>query len=178
MNKKTQKIALLGILGAQALALSFIESLLPAMPFLPPGVKPGLSNIVTMFAAGTMGFLPALSVTLIKSLFALLTRGVTAFFMSFGGGLLSTVAMTLMIKLVKNKAGFVGVAVVSAICHNLGQLTVSIIVTKTTAFVYYTPVLLLSGVVMGIITGLVLKAVMPLLTKQSKYFTKPYFWKQ
>ncbi len=172
MKTKTQKIALLGILGAQALALSFIENLLPAMPFLPPGVKLGLSNIVTMFTAGTMGFFPALAVTLIKSLFVLLTRGVTAFFMSFGGGFLSTVAMCLMIKLVKDKSGFIGVAVVSAVCHNIGQLTVSIIVTKTTAFVYYAPVLLLSGVVMGVITGIILKAVMPLLMKQSKFFVR------
>ena len=172
MKTKTQKIALLGILGAQALALSFIENLLPAMPFLPPGVKLGLSNIVTMFTAGTMGFLPALAVTLIKSLFVLLTRGVTAFFMSFGGGFLSTVAMCLMIKLVKDRSGFIGVAVVSAVCHNIGQLTVSIIVTKTTAFVYYAPVLLISGVVMGVITGIILKAVMPLLMKQSKFFIR------
>ena len=172
MKTKTQKIALLGILSAQALALSFIENLLPAMPFLPPGVKLGLSNIVTMFTAGTMGFLPALAVTVIKSLFVLLTRGATAFFMSFGGGLLSTVAMCLMVKLVKNKSGFVGVAVVSAVCHNIGQLAVSIIVTKTTAFIYYAPVLLLSGVVMGIITGIILKAIMPLLLKQSKFFIK------
>ena len=159
-------------MSAQALALSFIENLLPAMPFLPPGVKLGLSNIVTMFTAGTMGFLPALAVTVIKSLFVLLTRGATAFFMSFGGGLLSTVAMCLMVKLVKNKSGFVGVAVVSAVCHNIGQLAVSIIVTKTTAFIYYAPVLLLSGVVMGIITGIILKAIMPLLLKQSKFFIK------
>lgn len=172
MKTKTQKIALLGILSAQALALSFIENLMPAMPFLPPGVKLGLSNIVTMFTAGTMGLLPALAVTLIKSLFVLLTRGVTAFFMSFGGGFLSTVAMCLMIKFVKDKSGFVGVAVVSAVCHNIGQLAVSIIVTKTTAFVYYAPVLLLSGVVMGIITGIILKAVMPLLMKQSRFFIK------
>ncbi len=172
MKTKTQKIALLGILSAQALALSFIENLLPAMPFLPPGVKLGLSNIVTMFTAGTMGFLPALAVTLIKSLFVLLTRGVTAFFMSFGGGFFSTVAMCLMIKFVKEKSGFVGVAVVSAVCHNVGQLAVSIIVTKTTAFIYYAPVLLLSGVVMGIVTGIILKAVMPLLMKQSKIFIR------
>ena len=172
MKTKTQKIALLGLLSAQALALSFLENLLPAMPFLPPGVKLGLSNIVTMFTASAMGFSSALTVTLIKSLFVLLTRGVTAFFMSLGGGLLSTVAMCPMIKFAKNKFGYIGVAVVSAICHNLGQLAVSIIVTKTTAFVYYTPVLLLSGIVMGVITGSVLKAVMPLLMKQSKYFIK------
>ncbi|NLX93720.1 MAG: Gx transporter family protein, partial [Clostridiales bacterium] len=45
----TKKIALLGILGAQALALSALENLIPAFPGLPPGAKPGLSNIVTMY---------------------------------------------------------------------------------------------------------------------------------
>ncbi len=172
MKTKTQKIALTGILAAQALTLSFLENLLPAMPFLPPGVKLGLSNIVTMFTAGSVGFLPAFSVTIIKSVFVLLTRGVTAFFMSFGGGLLSTVAICLMIKFVKTKSGYIGIAVVSSICHNFGQLLVSIIITKTTAMFYYAPVLLLSAVVMGFITGTVLKVIMPLLKKQSKYFNQ------
>ena len=104
MKTKTQKIALTGVLAAQALALSFLENLLPALPFLPPGVKLGLSNIVTMFCAGSLGFTTAFCVTVIKSLFVFLTRGATAFFMSLGGGLLSTLAMCLMIKFVKNKS--------------------------------------------------------------------------
>lgn len=170
MKTKTQKIALTGVLAAQALALSFLENLLPALPFLPPGVKLGLSNIVTMFCAGSLGFTTAFCVTVIKSLFVFLTRGATAFFMSLGGGLLSTLAMCLMIKFVKNKSGYVGVAVVSSVCHNFGQLAVSIIITKTTAMLSYAPVLLLSAVIMGFITGTVLKLVMPLLIKQSKHF--------
>ena len=52
---KARKTALLGILCAQAIALSFLESLIPALPFLPPGAKPGFSNIVTMFAVLTLG---------------------------------------------------------------------------------------------------------------------------
>ncbi len=172
MKTKIQKIALMGILSAQALVLAFLENLLPALPFMPPGVKLGLSNIVTMFCAGTMGVTSAFTVTLIKSLFVLLTRGFTAFLMSLGGGLISTLAMCLMIKLVKSKSGYIGVAVVSAVCHNFGQLLVSIIVTKTSAMFSYFPVLLLSGVVMGIITGTILKIVMPLLLKQSKYFNR------
>lgn len=170
MKTKTQKIALLGILSAQALALSFFENLLPAVPFFPPGVKLGLSNIVTMFCAGTMGFLPAVCVTLIKSAFALLSRGVTAFLMSLAGGLLSTLAMCLTIKFAKSKLGYIGIAVISSVCHNFGQLLMSAAVTGTAAMFSYFPVLVLSGVVMGIITGSVLKTVMPLLIKQSKFF--------
>lgn len=170
MKTKTQKIALLGILSAQALALSFFENLLPAVPFFPPGVKLGLSNIVTMFCVGTMGFLPAVCVTLIKSAFVLLSRGVTAFLMSLAGGLLSTLAMCFAIKFAKNKLGYIGIAVISSVCHNFGQLLMSVAVTGTAAMFSYFPVLVLSGVVMGIITGSVFKTVMPLLIKQSKFF--------
>ena len=38
---KARKTALLGILCAQAIALSFLENLIPSLPFLPPGAKPG-----------------------------------------------------------------------------------------------------------------------------------------
>jgi heptaprenyl diphosphate synthase len=43
-ENKTKRVALLGILGAQALAVSFLEGLLPALPGLPPGAKPGFST--------------------------------------------------------------------------------------------------------------------------------------
>ena len=49
IKTRTQKIALLGVLGALALALSAAESfLMPDIAILPPGAKPGLSNIVTI----------------------------------------------------------------------------------------------------------------------------------
>ena len=43
---KARKTALLGILCAQAIALSFLESLIPALPFLPPGAKPDRKSVV------------------------------------------------------------------------------------------------------------------------------------
>ena len=71
---KARKTALLGILCAQAIALSFLESLIPALPFLPPGAKPGFSNIVTMFAVLTFGLPQAMCITVFKALFALARR--------------------------------------------------------------------------------------------------------
>ena len=54
---KTKKLTLLSILSALALVLGFTENLLlPDIPFLPVGGKPGLSNIVTMFTASFYGF--------------------------------------------------------------------------------------------------------------------------
>ncbi len=160
----TKKLALTGILGALALALSFAESLLmPQVAFLPPGAKPGLSNIITMFAANTMGFGGAIYIVLIKSVFALITRGVTAFFMSLAGGLLSMAAMLLLIKV--KSVSLIGVGVVSSCFHNLGQLLVSVVITGTSAILNYAPFLLLFGVATGLVTGMVMKIVMPKLER-------------
>ena len=72
--------------AALAIVLSALENLIPPLPMMPPGAKLGLSNIVTMFAAGTFGLIPALAIALLKALFAGATRGVTALLMSLAGG--------------------------------------------------------------------------------------------
>ena len=96
---KTNKTAILGIMSALALVLSYLESMLiPDIPFLPVGAKPGLSNVVTMYAVNILGLGAGIYITLIKAVFALITRGVTASAMSLCGGLLSTAVMCLMIK--------------------------------------------------------------------------------
>lgn len=37
-----RRVALTGILSAEAIALSALEMMIPPVPFLPPGAKPGL----------------------------------------------------------------------------------------------------------------------------------------
>ena len=95
----TYRVAFMGISGALALVLGFLEHMLiPDIPFLPVGAKPGLSNIVTMYVIETAGLAGGIYITLIKSIFALITRGATAFFMSLCGGLLSTASACLLLK--------------------------------------------------------------------------------
>ncbi len=165
MKKMTaKKVALTGILGALALVLSFTESLLmPQVSFLPPGAKPGLSNIITMFAASTMGFGGAIYIVLIKSVFAFITRGATAFLMSLAGGIFSAAVMLLLLKF--KSFSLVGIGVASSCAHNLGQLSVSVFITGTKAILSYAPFLLLFGVATGLVTGTVLKVVMPKLDR-------------
>ncbi len=171
INKNTHFVALIGILGAQALALSFLENLIPAIPGLPPGAKPGFSNIVTMFTASTIGAPGALFITLIKSIFAGITRGATAFIMSLCGGLLSTLVMIMLLKLKDSPFGIMGVSIMSAVAHNVGQLIVACIVSGTPALVVgYGPLLLLFSLITGSVTGAILRVAMPALEKQSKYF--------
>ncbi len=165
------RVALAGIFGALALALAWLESLLPAFPFLPPGAKPGISNIVTMFAVCSLNITDALFIVLIKAVFAGITRGFTAFIMSLCGGLMSLAAMVLIFRIFKkNQLGLIGAGVCCALAHNLGQLIAAAVITDTITITGYAPALLIFGVCTGIITGCVFKAVSPLLIKTSKYF--------
>ncbi|MBQ8026929.1 MAG: Gx transporter family protein [Clostridia bacterium] len=166
-----QRTALVGILGAQALALSWLESLIPAFPFLPPGAKPGLSNIVTMFTVSTLRVSDAVFIVLIKAAFAGITRGLTAFLMSLCGGMMSLAAMCLIFKVSKNnRLGLIGSGVCCALAHNLGQIIAAAVITDTVTIAGYAPALLIFGVCTGIVTGCVFKAVSPLLIKISKHF--------
>ena len=163
------RTALYGLLGALALVLSAAENMIPPVPVLPPGAKLGLSNLVTLFAVNALGLAPALFITLLKSLFAGLTRGVLASVMSLAGGLASTLAMWLVCRPRRQLAGAVGFGVVGAVAHNFGQFWVAFFLT-TPAVVYYIPWLLLFGVLSGVLTGLVFCVTMPLL---HRYFPGP-----
>lgn len=163
---KTNKVALLGIFGAVALVLSFLESMLvPDIPFLPVGAKPGLSNVVTMYIAGTMGFSGAVYITLLKALFALITRGATGAFMSFCGGMLSTVSVCLLIKYQDRVFSYLGLGIVGAVTHNIGQLIAACIVSGTFALINYGKYLLVFALITGAVTGTVLMLLMPRLSK-------------
>jgi heptaprenyl diphosphate synthase len=172
-DAKTKKIALLGMFCALSVAISFIETLIP--PIVPvPGVKPGFSNIVTMFATVSLGFPYGLAVTLFKSMFALITRGITAFMMSLCGGLLSLVIMWMLFRFTKKSIGYIGIGVLSAVSHNMGQLIVAVVILGK-AILYIAPILMLSGIVCGALTGTIFRYVYPLLhrhtNKLSNHFT-------
>ena len=162
IEHKTKKTVVLAIMGALAIVLSTLENLiLPAMPFLPPGAKPGLSNIVTMFVAGTFGIGATFYVIFIKSLFVLVTRGMSAFVISLAGGILSGIVMTVLIRMKFESISYIGISVLAAVSHNIGQLIMSVIYSGTIALVNYLPVLLVFGVISGLITGIIICISMP-----------------
>lgn len=165
-GRKAFKIALLGLMLALALALSFFESLLPALPFMPVGVKLGLSNIVTMYCLFFLGGSSALSVAFLKACFVFLMRGPVGAALSLAGGLLSIGAMLVVKKLPSLSNGFV--SIVGAIAHNIGQLALASVILKSAYTFYYLPVMIISGAVMGSVTGILLRLVMPYLQNADK----------
>ena len=160
----TKKITLWGIMGALALAVSFLENCFE-LPFLPPGAKPGLANIITMASAACWGWGGALYITIIKSLFALFSRGATAFLLSAAGGLLSAAVIVLCLKAGRCPFSYIGIGILGALTHNAAQLAAACLLTGTPALLYYAPVLILCAVLFGNVTGIVLKILLPVLQR-------------
>ena len=85
-SARVRQTVLMGLMFALAMVLSYVESMI-TVPGLPPGVKLGLSNIVTMYCVFFLGWRQAYTLAVLKGSFALLTRGFTAACMSTAGGL-------------------------------------------------------------------------------------------
>lgn len=164
-NEKTsaRQVALMGLLFALAIALAFLENLLPS--FVPvPGIKLGLSNVVTMYCVFLMGRGRALTLAVLKALFTLLTRGLIASLLSLSGGVLSVVVMVLLLALAGGGLSYSAASMAGAVVHNLGQLTAAALLLRLGAVLwYYLPVLVISGIVMGLLTGILLRTVLPYL---------------
>lgn len=155
MRKNTQTITLCAVLTAAALVLSLVESALPLQAVVPlPGVKLGLSNVVTLFAVYRLGGRPALAISLCRVLLLFLLSGsVTALFMSLCGALLSLGGMLAARRLAGKFLSVLGVSVVGAACHGIGQILCAMVLTGGTLVFYYLPTLLLSAVPCGLLTG-------------------------
>ena len=166
MKKASGRVAFTGLLAALALSFSFLEGLIPPIPVLPPGAKLGLSNIVVLYAAGSLGLPAALFLACLKGGFALLTRGVTAGLLSISGGVLSALVRWLLLQ--KTRASLSLVGVCGALSHNAAQLCAAWLLTSA-AVVFYLPFLVLFGVLTGLLTGLVLKLTLPPLQRIERY---------
>lgn len=160
MNK-AHAITHTAMLFAVAVVLSFMEGLLPPLPYLPPGFKLGLSNIATMYALFFLDKGKAFAIAVLKAFFVFVTRGVTSGILSLSGGIASLCVMLLAAALLGDKISYLMLSIIGAIFHNLGQLAVLTLIMQSGYALWYTPVLLTAGVIMGSVTGTLLRIVMP-----------------
>ena len=161
---KTKRIALSGLLFALAMALSFVEGSL-TIPGLLPGMKLGLANIVVMYALFFMGPKQALVLDILKAMFVFLVSGATAGFLSLCGGLLSLAVMWLLYYHLPVRPTWFILSVCGALGHNIGQLLGASVILSTAVSLYYAPVMLVLGLVMGMLTSVTLRAMLPALRR-------------
>ena len=156
---RTKRIALCGMLSALALALSLMERMIPLELLIPiPGIKLGLANVVTMFALLFLSPKEAYSILLCRVVLASLFAGsVTQFLFSLLGGLLTLTTTWLLLHWHDRWFSFYGISAASAAMHNFGQILAAMLVMQTVDVIAYLPLLLVSSIPMGFVTGTILE---------------------
>ena len=156
---KVQKMALLGVLTAGAIVIAILESFIPSIGI--PGVKLGLANIVILVVLYELGIIDAIMVNLIRVLVVGLVRGTFmsfGFLMSLSGAALSLIVMILFYLLIR-KFSIIGVSVIGAIAHVVGQILVAMAYLGTSYVVLYLPAIGLSAIITGVFVGIVASAI-------------------
>ena len=147
------KIAFLGMFAAFAMILSFVEMQIPAFVAI-PGIKLGLPNIAVVLILYKIGSKEAVTCSFVRILLSnILFGSLVSFLYSAAGAALSLTAMIIMKKM--NMFSVVTVSVVGGVTHNMAQIVVACLITETAQLLYYLPVLIISGLIAGIIIGMI-----------------------
>ena len=143
----------MGLLTALGLIIGYIEFLIP-IPLGIPGVKPGFSNIVIVWALYSLGPWEALMINGMRIfLSGFLFGNFSMILYSLAGAAVSFLCMCLAKK--SGLFSMTGVSMIGGAMHNMGQLLVAMAVLETVSLVYYGPVLLAAGVITGLLIGIV-----------------------
>ncbi len=149
---KVKNITAVSLLSATALILFVIEAQIPALVPV-PGIKLGLSNVVTVFAAYAMSRKKAGLVLCIRVILGGIFAGqALALIYSICGALLSY-ALLCAVKDVFTKNQMWAVSGFCAIAHNAAQLCAAALIMRTYAVFWYAPILCISGIITGVFTG-------------------------
>lgn len=141
------------LLTAVALILFTVEAQIP-VPVPIPGVKPGLANIVNVWAVCLLGPWDALAILLCRILLGAMFAGnMSVLFYSLSGGLLSLCALLILRRVTTPEQLWI-CSIFAAVAHNAGQIAAAVLIMRTRAVLAYFPFLALSGAVTGLFTGL------------------------
>ena len=154
---KTRKLSLMALSVTLAMILSFVESQIPPLVAV-PGVKVGLANIVVVFVLYKLGWKEAALISILRVFLVSVLFGTGASLLySMAGAVLSFVGMVLLKR--TGLFSYVAVSVAGGVLHNVGQIAMACFILQTDILKYYLPVLIVSGVLAGVVIGM-LAAVM------------------
>jgi len=150
---KTRKLTLMAMLSAVALIIFVVEAQIP--PLVPvPGIKLGLSNIVTVFAVFMLGPWEAALILAVRIfLGAVFAGNFSTILYSAGGGALA-IGLTILCRRILRKDQLWVAGCLGAVAHSVGQMIVAVLVTGTPGLVIYLPVMILCSIITGLFTGL------------------------
>ena len=167
-NKKslTKRITFDALLTTAALIIFVVEAQIP--PVAPiPGVKLGLANIITVYAMFRAGAKDTFAIMICRVLLGGIYSGqITAFIFSLTGALFCYFAMLLFRRILNEKQIWV-CSVIGAIFHNIGQIAAATVILHTIAAAVYLPILIISAIVTGSITGFCAQTVIKRLDRKN-----------
>ncbi|MBM7623092.1 Gx transporter family protein [Sporohalobacter salinus] len=153
---KTKSFLYLALFAAIAVVLHLVETLIP-MSVIVPGAKLGLANAMVLLTLVLFGYKAGIKVLLLRiviSSFLLGTFMTTSFYLSLTGGLLSFGIMSIFYRYLSDKFSLVGISLVGAVVHNIGQIITAYLIINNWGIFYYLPYLLFFSIPTGIFIGL------------------------
>lgn len=167
---KTKRMVFLGLMVGYSLVLYILETYIPN-PFIAffPGAKLGLTNIVTLIALLIFGLKETFIIVTVRVILSSIFAGpMTHLLFSIGGAYLSLILMYIVSKI----KGFstIGISIVGAVGHNIGQLLVASVLMENLLVMTYLPFMLLTSLITGCFVGLAVKFCHSRMEKLDKSF--------
>ena len=114
--------------------------------------RSGLANIVVITTLYLLGFKEAMSVSFIRIVLVGFTFGnLSTMLYGMAGGILSLLCMYMAKK--SKGLSIIGVSVIGAIAHNVGQILMATFILESTVILNYLPFLCIMAIVTGVAIG-------------------------
>lgn len=167
MRNRAFKVALVAVLAALAVILSYLESLI-SLGFIFPGFKIGLSNVTVLIVLYLFGAVPATVFGLSKSVFSLLLFGrLSSLLFSVGGMILSLFIMIIL--RYSGKFSIYAVSACGSVFHIWGQVFAAALCFSTLSVFGFIPILSFLAVLSGTVVAIAARPVIEsYLTKNVK----------
>ena len=150
MKLNANRLSKLALLTALAMIAFMLENLLP--PLFIPGARLGIGNIFILLCLIWFSLPEALIILIAKCLLAGLFGGLTQVLYSFPSGFISTLVSFIFIKYFSKYFSLIAICALSAVLHNLTQLSIFAVITNANV-IYYAPYLTIAGILAGMVTG-------------------------
>lgn len=150
---KTKKTVLLGLLCAIALTIFMVEAQIPALVPI-PGVKLGLSNIITVFAVFLLGSKEGAAILFVRIFLGAVFAGNFSTILYSGAGGLCAILVTILLRKILTHRQLWVAGCLGAIAHSIGQMATAVAIAGTPGLVVYLPIMIVCSIITGLFTGL------------------------
>lgn len=168
-----RKITTVAMLLAASLIVGLVENLIPPIVPLLPYAKIGLSNAVILFTLFFLKKQYSFLILILKCvLLSVFTGNPIILLYSLPAGIISLTVTVLFLK--TDFFSLPAVSALSATIHNIVQVLVASIITKSGAVFAFIPYFMVFGMLAGFITGIICYFVVK---KLGKYIKIYFFYK-